>query len=152
MRKFYDDKRTDGPRDTVGAVALDQNGNLACGTSTSGTPFKPAGRVGDSPVYGAGGYAENDCSAVGATGSGEKIMRILLSKYVSDQVENGENAMSAAEMGARHFDKVFPGSMSGIIVIDANGNLGAAQTAPKLAFGWIDQDGIARTSVHANDL
>lgn len=78
MRAFFEAQRTDGPNDTVGAIAMDSNGDVAAATSTSGTPFKPAGRVGDSPVFGAGGYAKNGIGAAGATGQGEQIMRTLL--------------------------------------------------------------------------
>ena len=89
MRSFYQTRRTDGPSDTVGAVAIDSDGNTAAATSTSGSPYKPAGRVGDSPILGAGGYAENGVGATGATGQGENSMRVLLSKYTCDRMRAG---------------------------------------------------------------
>jgi len=68
------------PRDTVGAVAMDAQGNLAAATSTGGTARKMVGRVGDSPMPGAGGYADNELGAVSTTGWGESIMKVLLAK------------------------------------------------------------------------
>lgn len=141
MRQFYEDQRTDGPNDTVGAIAVDRDGNFAAATSTSGTPFKPAGRVGDSPFFGAGGYAENGVGAAGATGQGEQIMRTLLSKFSCDRMAAGQSAQEAAEATAAHFERRFPNSMSGVILIDPTGRCGVAQTAPKMTCAWLDADG-----------
>ncbi len=152
MQQYFEAQITDGPSDTVGAIAIDKNGNVAAATSTSGTPYKPAGRVGDSPFYGAGGYAENNLGAAGATGQGEQIMRALLSKHACDQICNGANAMDAAKASTDYFESLFGKSMSALIVIDRNGNLGASQTAPKLAFGWVDEEGNIRTAMHSNAL
>ena len=69
----------------MGAVALDAFGNLAAATSTGGTRFKSPGRVGDSPLVGAGTYADNLTAAVSATGYGESLMRILISKRICDK-------------------------------------------------------------------
>ena len=74
--------------DTVGAVAIDADGNLATATSTGGTRKKHPGRVGDSPLVGSGGYADNQTAAVSATGHGETLMKILISKQVCDFVAN----------------------------------------------------------------
>jgi beta-aspartyl-peptidase (threonine type) len=68
------------PMDTVGAVAQDVHGNLACATSTGGTPRKHPGRVGDSPIIGSGGYADNALGAASSTGYGESLMRVMLCK------------------------------------------------------------------------
>lgn len=152
MQEYFNDRRTDGPSDTVGAIALDVNGNFAAATSTSGTPYKPAGRVGDSPFYGAGGYAENGIGAAGATGQGEQIMRALLSKYACDQISDEANAMQAAKKSTDYFESIFGDSMSALIVIDKDGNLGASQTAPKLAFGWVDEGGNIRTAMKSSEL
>ena len=152
MQKYFENRRTDGPSDTVGAIAMDKNGNFAAATSTSGTPYKPSGRVGDSPLYGAGGYAENNLGAAGATGQGEQIMRTLLSKHACDQISNGANAIDAAKASTDYFESLFGQSMSALIVIDKHGNLGASQTAPKLAFGWVDEQGNIRTAMHSSAL
>jgi len=150
MRDFYLAQRTDGPSDTVGAIAIDDQGNVAAATSTSGTPYKPAGRVGDSPIYGAGGYAENGIGTAGATGQGENIMRLLLSKYSCDKMAEGLTAVEAAKATMHYIDNIFDDSMAGVIVIDSNGNFGAAHTTPKLAFGWVDEQGEIQTAIKAN--
>lgn len=141
MRDFYNAQNTDGPNDTVGAIAVDRDGNFAAATSTSGTPFKPAGRVGDSPFFGAGGYAENGIGAAGATGQGEQIMRCLLSKVVCDGMARGLSAMNASVEASAFFDKRFAKSMSGVIAIDNAGRPGIAQTAPKMTCAWINEGG-----------
>lgn len=150
MRDYFLAQRTDGPSDTVGAIAIDINGNVAAATSTSGTPYKPAGRVGDSPMYGAGGYAENGIGAAGATGQGENIMRLLLSKYSCDKMAEGLTALEAAKATMRYIDNIFDNSMAGVIIIDSNGHFGAAHTTPKLAFGWVDDQGEIQTATKAN--
>lgn len=140
MRQFYEDQRTDGPNDTVGAIAIDRDGNFAAATSTSGTPFKPAGRVGGGPFFGAGGYAENGVGAAGATGQREQIMRTLLSKFSCDRMATGLSAQEAADATAAHFESRFPNSMSGVIVLDPMGRCGIAQTAPKMTCAWVNAD------------
>lgn len=152
MRKYYEAARTDGSNDTVGAIAIDSDGNLAAATSTSGTPRKPVGRVGDSPIFGAGGYAENGIGAAGATGQGEQIMRLMLSKVACDALSDGMSAAEAANLAAKKFEQKFQKSMSGFIVIDKNGKIGAAQTAPKMAFGWISIDGDIQTATNATQM
>jgi beta-aspartyl-peptidase (threonine type) len=152
MRDHYLAARTDGPVDTVGAVAIDRAGNVAAATSTSGTPYKPAGRVGDSPLYGAGGYAENGIGATGATGMGENIMRALLSKYTCDQLAAGMTAPDAARAAMIYIEGIIANSMSGVIVIDCQGNLGAAHTTPKLALGWVADNGEIHAAINAKAL
>lgn len=129
-----------GP-DTVGAVAIDNQGNMAAATSTSGTPFKPAGRVGDAPLLGSGGYALNGVGGVSCTGNGENIMRLMLAKYACDQIAAGLNAQAAADQAVAYIDNFFDESMAGLIVIDHNGNVAFAHSTPKIAVGWVDQDG-----------
>lgn len=150
MREYYRAQRTDGIPDTVGAVAIDSNGNVASATSTSGTPLKPAGRVGDSPLYGAGGFAENGIGAAGSTGKGEHIMRVLLAKYSCDKMAEGLNAVDAAKATMKYIDTIFDNSMVGIILVDAQGNLGAAHTTPKIALGWVDEHGAIHTATKSS--
>lgn len=152
MREYFNHEKTDGLRDTVGALAIDANGNMAAATSTSGTPFKPVGRVGDSPLFGAGAYATNSIGAAGATGHGELIARALLSKVAIDKLEAGFNASEAANETASYIERMFPNSMSGLILIDKEGNLGASQTTPKLAFGWVDDIGVIKTAMQSSKL
>ncbi|MCB0019736.1 MAG: isoaspartyl peptidase/L-asparaginase [Anaerolineales bacterium] len=133
--------------DTVGAVAIDADGNIAAATSTSGMALKPDGRIGDSPLFGAGGYAHNGIGAAGATGYGENIMRALLSKYACDKMAEGLTAASAGQAAIDHVERLFSNSMAGLILIDAAGNLGAAHSTPKLALGWLDAAGGIGSSV-----
>lgn len=131
--------RTGG--DTVGAAALDEHGNIAVATSTGGTPLKMAGRVGDSPMFGAGAYAENSLGAASATGKGENCMRYLLSKYIVDQIGENQTAQEAADSAIRYIKARIERPMLGFIVVDAKGNVGAAHTTDKIAYGWIDENG-----------
>ena len=75
--------------DTVGAVALDAEGNIAAATSTGGTLNKAPGRVGDSSLIGCGCYADNRSAAVSTTGWGEPMMKLVLAKWTADRVESG---------------------------------------------------------------
>lgn len=103
--------------DTVGAVARDRHGRFAAGTSTGGTAFMLPGRVGDSPIVGAGLYA-GPHGAVSATGIGEEILRRVLSKSVYDGIANGVTPQRAAARGVRRF----PRAVSvGLIAVGAAG-------------------------------
>jgi beta-aspartyl-peptidase (threonine type) len=84
---------SEGGADTVGAVAMDVDGNIAAGTSTGGVPFKLPGRVGDSSLIGCGLYADNSVGGVSATGHGETIMRMTLSRVVCQYLEKGLSDM-----------------------------------------------------------
>ncbi|EMP35704.1 L-asparaginase [Chelonia mydas] len=88
------DKQCTGPmarvHDTVGAVAIDCEGNMACATSTGGITNKMVGRVGDTPIIGSGGYADNLVGAVSATGHGESIMKVTLARLILFHMEQGD--------------------------------------------------------------
>ena len=128
---------------TIGAVARDIHGNLAAATSTGGLVNKRWGRVGDTPVVGAGVFADDETCAVSATGYGEQFLRTVLSKTVSDYVYfKAMNATEAAEAGIRYLvDKV--NGEGGVIVIDSNGKCAAAQSTSGLIHGWIELGGEA---------
>lgn len=106
---------------TVGAVALDKNGNLAAGTSTGGMMMKKFGRVGDSPIIGAGTYAKNSTCAVSATGYGEYFIRLGIAKDISDLIEY--KGMSLNDAANLVIMKKLPdlGGDGGIISIDREG-------------------------------
>jgi beta-aspartyl-peptidase (threonine type) len=127
------------PMDTVGAVALDKWGNLAAATSTGGTAGKFPGRVGDSPLVGAGAYADNLCGAASATGWGEAIMRVLLSKTACDLLKD-HSAQKAAEMAVGSLQQRVQG-VGGIILIDRLGNYGFAHNTSKMAFAYAHPSG-----------
>lgn len=128
------------PSDTVGAVAMDQYGNLAAATSTGGTPRKMAGRVGDSPIVGAGAYADNQTGAVSTTGWGESIMKVLLAKTVCDRMEN-HTAAKAAHLGIQILADRGKG-FGGVIGLNAQGEYAYAYNTKKMAWGWVDEMGI----------
>jgi beta-aspartyl-peptidase (threonine type) len=132
---------------TVGAVAIDSNGHIASATSTGGTLNKRKGRVGDSPLFGAGGYADDRYGAASATGKGENIMRVLLSKYAVDQLAQGLNAQEAAAAACHYISGCFAEPNCGIIVVDRHGNLGTAHTTYKMPVGWVDGTGQLQVSM-----
>ncbi len=105
---------------TVGAVALDKNGNLAAATSTGGMTGKPAGRIGDTPIIGAGTWADNRV-AVSCTGVGEAFIRACAAHEVSTRVRMGESLTNAC---CHMLEMVAPiGGRGGVIAIDSNGNI-----------------------------
>jgi L-asparaginase / beta-aspartyl-peptidase len=120
--------------DTVGAVALDLQGGLAVAVSTGGLTDKMPGRVGDSPMAGAGGYASNGAGAACATGVGETIIRSMLTFRAVQAIENGANAQSAAD-GVMPVFARYDGD-GGLITIDALGRVGVAHNTPFLPVGW----------------
>jgi beta-aspartyl-peptidase (threonine type) len=132
---------------TVGAVALDQNGNISSATSTGGTSHKKKGRVGDVPIFGAGGYADNHYGGASATGVGENIMRHLLCKCVVDNMAHGDPANSAAVNGVTQVENHIPNSQVGVIVIGADGSVGAAHTTAFMPISWVDSSGAIHASM-----
>ncbi|MGW8228950.1 MAG: isoaspartyl peptidase/L-asparaginase family protein [Gammaproteobacteria bacterium] len=128
---------------TIGAIALDMNGNLAAATSTGGIVNKRMGRVGDSPIIGAGVYADNETCAVSATGYGEDFMRSVISKTISDFIfMRGMNAAEATQAGIDYLNRKVKGR-GGVIVIDHEGNCASGFTTKKMIHGWIEHGGEA---------
>ena len=126
---------------TVGAVAIDHQGNLAAATSTGGTLFKPVGRVGDSPLPGCGYYADNASAAVSTTGHGEAVMRVQLARLAaqyadvlalsgaaSDLLFTTRAAQAAIDTLANRVN-----GRGGLIMIDRLGRIGFAHNTPQLA-------------------
>jgi beta-aspartyl-peptidase (threonine type) len=141
----------DGSRgqDTVGAVALDDAGNLAAGTSTGGIRYKPVGRVGDSSVVGSGGYADNETAAVSCTGEGEAIMRLVLGKWAVDRVAAGTAPQAAAEAAIDRLGRRL-GAQGGLILLDRLGRVGIAFNAPRMAWGLRSRS-VSNATVAASD-
>jgi beta-aspartyl-peptidase (threonine type) len=127
--------------DTVGAVALDQYGNLAAGTSTGGTLNKAPGRVGDSSLIGCGCYADNDSAAVSLTGWGEPIMKLVLGKWATDKVSQGVTPELAAQQAIAYLFKRL-GGHGGIILLAPDGQFGLAHNTPNMAWGIANQKGL----------
>jgi len=107
---------------TVGAVALDANGNLAAGTSTGGMTLKRYGRVGDAPIIGAGTFADNKSCAVSATGWGEFFIRLTIARDICAQVEYGGKTVAAATKDMIHNRLQKAGGDGGVIVLAPNGD------------------------------
>ena len=120
--------------DTVGAVALDQHGHIAAGTSTGGTLSKAPGRVGDSSLIGCGCYADDHSAAVSLTGWGEPIMKLVLGKWAVDRVAAGFAPEEAAQSAISYlFTRL--GGHGGIILLDRQGRVGLAHNTPRMAWG-----------------
>lgn len=129
---------------TIGAVARDLHGNLAAATSTGGLVNKRWGRIGDTPIVGAGVFADNQTCAVSATGYGEQFLRTVLAKTISDTIEfQGLDASGAAKAGIEYLVAKVNGE-GGVIVIDAAGRCAAAQSTSGLIRGWIELGGEAQ--------
>jgi L-asparaginase/beta-aspartyl-peptidase (threonine type) len=117
LPRYYRKFKRAGLHGTVGAVARDRRGHFAAGSSTGGTSFMLPGRIGDTPILGAGLYAGPQ-GAVSATGIGEEIMKRVLSKYIYDQMAAGRSPQKAAERGIA----LFPQDVNvGVIVVGASG-------------------------------
>ena len=115
--------KKEGKFGTVGAVACDQNGNLAAATSTGGMTNKKWGRVGDSPMIGAGNYANNKTCAVSCTGSGEFFIRGVVAYDVSCLMEFKGLSLQEAASEVIHKRILEIGGDGGLIAVDANGNI-----------------------------
>lgn len=126
---------------TVGAVARDKAGHLAAATSTGGIVNKHVGRVGDSPIIGAGVFADDVSCAVSSTGYGEDFMRTVLAKTIADYIEfTHEDADKAVAYGMEYLVKKVNGR-GGVIVIDSHGNCASGFTTKKMIHGWIERSG-----------
>ncbi len=153
---------------TVGAVAMDRNGQLFAATSTGGTCCKLPGRVGDSPLIGCGCYADLEAGGVSCTGYGEAIMKIVMAKTAADLLRHSadgnktaaalssqptappqsktESAMAAARASVdilAHRTQ----ATGGLILLDRDGNPGWAFNTPRMAYGYVQSDGSIITAV-----
>ncbi|MEJ2405595.1 MAG: isoaspartyl peptidase/L-asparaginase family protein [Candidatus Thiodiazotropha sp.] len=141
MLDHDDTESEDQKYGTIGAVARDPQGNLAAATSTGGIVNKRMGRVGDSPIVGAGVWADNETCAVSATGYGEDFMRTLIGKTVSDfMLMQGMDGPQATQAGLDYLTRKLKGR-GGIIVIDKDGNCSSGMTTRKMIHGWIEKSG-----------
>jgi beta-aspartyl-peptidase (threonine type) len=143
LREYQAQPSTDGndlfaptiSHDTVGAVALDRNGNIAASTSTGGTLNKAPGRLGDSSLIGCGCYADNLSAAASTTGWGEPIMKLVLAKWAADRVESGSLPEWIAKEAMNYLKQRLNGH-GGIILLDAQGRFGIAHNTPRMAWAF----------------
>jgi L-asparaginase / beta-aspartyl-peptidase len=151
---------TDGQRDalaagvsgwaagTVGAVARDRDGRLAAATSTGGTMGQRRGRVGDSPLIGAGTWADDSSVAVSCTGDGEAIIRVAMAHEVDALVRLGARSLEAACTEALAALER-RGGHGGLIAVSAAGEVTARFSSPAMTRGWRVGDGPVHTAVGA---
>ena len=125
---------------TIGAVAVDVNGNVAAATSTGGITAKRWGRVGDSPLIGAGTYADNRAAAVSATGSGEYFIRAVAAHELAARVRIGGETLQQALDGVLE-DIQALGGKGGLIAVGPNGDVAWGFSTPAMYRGRADQHG-----------
>jgi beta-aspartyl-peptidase (threonine type) len=142
-REETDCRRTERPMisrecDTVGAVAVDENDRLAAASSTSGWPGKLPGRVGDSPIVGAGVYA-NDIAGVSCTGKGEQILRITMGRMAIFHVEQGLSVNEAARLVMAELRQKTSGE-AGLILLDNQGGVAVQFDTPHMPVSIFSKD------------
>jgi len=124
---------------TVGAVALDEAGNLAAATSTGGLTNKQYGRVGDSPIIGAGTYANNNTCAVSCTGFGEYFIRGVAAYDVSCLMAYGKQSLQEASQRVIHQHQAALGGDGGLIAVDCLGNIALPFNSVGMYRGWVQK-------------
>ena len=132
---------------TVGCVALDQGGHLAAGTTTGGMTAKRYGRVGDSPIIGAGTWAEDGVCGVSATGWGEFFIRGAVASTVAARMRFGGASLAEAAHATIHGDLTSRGGTGGIVALDADGRVAAPFNTPGMYRGWITAEGEATVMI-----
>ncbi len=146
LKRVLDREAAASNSGTVGAVAMDRDGNLAAATPTGGMMAKAPGRVGDSPIIGAGGYADNASCAVSSTGHGEFYIRTSFARMVCARVADGMSAEQAAQAALAEIASL--GGDGGAIVIGADGSVSQAFNTLGMYRGRIDADGVRETAVY----
>ena len=131
---------------TVGAVARDRHGDLAAGTSTGGIAEKRWGRVGDSPIIGAGTYADNESCAVSATGQGEFFIRNVVAHDICARSLYREVSVGVAAHAVIMERLVAQEVLGGVVALGADGEIAMPFNTPNMARGWIGPEGRATTA------
>lgn len=134
---------------TVGAVALDANGHLAAATSTGGYTNKPPGRVGDSPIIGAGTYARDGRCAVSGTGKGEFFIRYCIGHEIASLI--GYAGLSLKEAADRAIAELTQHKIgAGLVAVGADGTIVAPYNSEGMYRGWVTPDGLVHVATHAD--
>lgn len=133
---------------TVGAVALDKDGNLAAGTSTGGMTNKMFGRIGDSPIIGAGTYADNETAAISCTGHGEFFIRYSVSHEIVAQIKYKKVSAKEAVEDVINRQLKDINAEGAAIVLDKDGKFTTARNSEGLYRGWITADGKVQVRVY----
>ena len=135
LREHQARRRAAAPGDTVGAVAIDSEGRIAAAGSTGGTLDKRPGRVGDTPLPGAGLYADSRTGGVACTGWGEGIARLSMARAVLARMEGGQDPADAArELLAAAWSRL--GGTAGLLIVTPDARLVTAWSTPRMARGW----------------
>ncbi len=132
---------------TVGCVALDAEGNIAAGTSTGGLTGKQFGRIGDSPIIGAGTYANNKTCGISCTGHGEYFIRYAVAHDISAHMEYKNSTLAQAARDIVQIKLKKAKGSGGIIGLDAKGNIVMEFNTPAMNRGSIDKDGKLTTGL-----
>jgi beta-aspartyl-peptidase (threonine type) len=132
--------------ETVGAVALDVEGNLAAATSTGGVTGKLVGRVGDVPIVGSGGYADNRVGAVSTTGHGESILKVNLARLVLTYMDTGMEVQKAAEKALGYMAVRVNGN-GGLVALDREGNIAHAFTTNRMVWASM-KNGVLESGIN----
>ncbi|EHS48865.1 peptidase T2 asparaginase 2 [Rhizobium sp. PDO1-076] len=150
--KAHAEAGTDGTENekhgTVGAVALDAAGHLAAATSTGGYTNKPDGRVGDSPIIGAGTYARDGACAVSGTGKGEFFIRHVVGHEIASRVAYLGQDLATAADGVVHRDLAAHDIGAGLVAVGSDGTVAAPYNTPGMFRGWVTGDGKAFVATH----
>lgn len=128
-----------GKMGTVGAVAVDSKGNVACATSTGGILNKMVGRVGDTPCIGCGGYADNTVGAVSTTGHGEAIMKVVLARLILFYMEQGLPVEAASDRALAVMKTKVDG-LGGVITVDPQGHWAARFSTRGMSWAAVQND------------
>lgn len=142
---------TDHWLSTVGAVALDRQGNLAAATSTGGTTNKRWGRVGDSPIIGAGTFADNRSCAVSATGDGEYFIRAAVAKDICARVQYLGKSLADAVNDVIHGELIELGGEGGVIAMDPAGNIVMDFNTEGMYRAMVDTAGNLKVEIYRED-
>jgi beta-aspartyl-peptidase (threonine type) len=135
VRNAFRKKKTAG--DTVGAVALDKNGDIASGTSTGGVPNKYPGRVGDSPLIGVGTYADNAIGGVSTSGWGESMVKVVMAKTVIDLLKRHEGDPKKAAKGGIDLLRKKVDGYGGVIAMNSTGVVAVEFNTPRMARAYM---------------
>lgn len=136
---------------TVGAVAVDQEGNIAAATSTGGMTNKRYGRVGDVPIIGAGTYADNETCAVSATGHGEYFIRTVVAHEIAAQMKYANKSLKESADDVVMNQLVEIGGEGGVIAIDKHGNITMPFNSAGMYRGYIRNKGEGKTFIYKDE-
>ena len=143
-------KKEDNKYGTVGCVAIDHNGDIVAGTSTGGMTNKKWGRIGDSPIIGAGTYANNNTCGISSTGSGEYFIRTVAAYQVSSLLENHDYDLEKAMSKVVHQKIGGIGGDGGMIGIDKNSNIVMDFNTPGMYRAYVNKDGQKQILLYKN--